>query len=62
VTARRGPKEKFAPTNINFGLLPPPDDRVKKKDRRSWQVARAGRDLDAWLGTSEAAAASEGVG
>jgi methylenetetrahydrofolate--tRNA-(uracil-5-)-methyltransferase len=62
VTAKRGPKEKFAPTNINFGLLPPPDDRVKKKDRRSWQVARAGRDLDAWLGTSEAPAASEGLG
>jgi methylenetetrahydrofolate--tRNA-(uracil-5-)-methyltransferase len=54
VTAARGPKDKFAPTNINFGLLPPPDDKVKKKDRRSWQVARAGRDLDAWLGEDAA--------
>jgi methylenetetrahydrofolate--tRNA-(uracil-5-)-methyltransferase len=60
VTAARGPKDKFAPTNINFGLLPPPDDRVKKKDRRAWQVARAGRDLDSWLGsTAGGPAASE---
>ncbi len=58
VTAARGPKEKFAPTNINFGLLPPPDERVKKKDRRSWQVARAGRDLDAWLEASGSASTS----
>jgi methylenetetrahydrofolate--tRNA-(uracil-5-)-methyltransferase len=40
---------KFAPTNINFGLLPPPDEAVKKKDRRAWLVARAERDLGTWL-------------
>jgi methylenetetrahydrofolate--tRNA-(uracil-5-)-methyltransferase len=56
VTAARGPKDKFAPTNINFGLLPPPDDKVKKKDRRAWQVARAGRDLEAWLSAAAPAA------
>ncbi len=39
VTAARGPKDKFAPTNIN---------------RRAWQVARAGRDLDTWLATATA--------
>jgi methylenetetrahydrofolate--tRNA-(uracil-5-)-methyltransferase len=50
VTAARAPKERFVPTNINFGLLPPPDGRVKKKDRRGWLVTRAERDLDAWLG------------
>jgi folate-dependent tRNA-U54 methylase TrmFO/GidA len=50
VTAARAPKERFVPTNINFGLLPPPDERVKKKDRRAWQVQRAERDLDRWLG------------
>jgi methylenetetrahydrofolate--tRNA-(uracil-5-)-methyltransferase len=50
LTTPRGPKEKFSPTNINFGLLPPPEERVKKKDRRAWLVARAERDLDTWLG------------
>jgi methylenetetrahydrofolate--tRNA-(uracil-5-)-methyltransferase len=40
---------RFAPTNINFGLLPPPDEPVKKKDRRDWQIARARRDLASWL-------------
>ncbi|HKA92132.1 MAG TPA: methylenetetrahydrofolate--tRNA-(uracil(54)-C(5))-methyltransferase (FADH(2)-oxidizing) TrmFO [Haliangiales bacterium] len=52
LTARRAPGEKFAPTNINFGLLPPADERArptKKKDRRAQVVARALRDLDAWL-------------
>jgi methylenetetrahydrofolate--tRNA-(uracil-5-)-methyltransferase len=49
VTTPRAAKEKFTPTNINFGLLPPPHDQVKKKDRRAHLVARAGRDLAAWL-------------
>jgi methylenetetrahydrofolate--tRNA-(uracil-5-)-methyltransferase len=51
VTAPRGPGQAFAPTNINFGLLPPPDVKVKKRDRRAWLVARAERDLGAWLVT-----------
>ncbi len=49
ITASRGPGQAFTPTNINFGLLPPPEGRVKKKDRRAWLVARAERDLTAWL-------------
>jgi methylenetetrahydrofolate--tRNA-(uracil-5-)-methyltransferase len=44
-----GHNGKFAPTNVNFGLLPPADEKVKKKERRAWQVARAERDLAAWL-------------
>jgi folate-dependent tRNA-U54 methylase TrmFO/GidA len=44
------PGEKFAPTNINFGLLPPPAKRAKKADRRALVVARAARDLEEWLG------------
>lgn len=39
----------FSPTNINFGLLPPPTERIKKKDRRTWLAARAKRDLTPWL-------------
>jgi methylenetetrahydrofolate--tRNA-(uracil-5-)-methyltransferase len=49
VITPRGPKDKFQPTNINFGLLPPPDGRVKKKDRRQVLVDRAERDFAAWL-------------
>ncbi len=49
ITTPRGPREKFSPTNINFGLLPPPDERVKKKDRRAHLVARAERDFAGWL-------------
>ena len=53
VTAPRAAKQPFVPTNINFGLLPPPEERVKKKDRRAWLVARAERDLAAWLGSDD---------
>jgi methylenetetrahydrofolate--tRNA-(uracil-5-)-methyltransferase len=49
VTRRRQPNESFAPTNINFGLLPPPEVKVKKQGRRAWLVARAERDFDEWL-------------
>jgi methylenetetrahydrofolate--tRNA-(uracil-5-)-methyltransferase len=49
VTAPRGAGERFSPTNINFGLLPPPENRVKKKDRRAFLAARGERDLGAWL-------------
>jgi methylenetetrahydrofolate--tRNA-(uracil-5-)-methyltransferase len=49
VTAPRIGKAGFTPTNINFGLLPPPEERVKKRDRRAWLVARARRDLAPWL-------------
>ncbi len=51
----RGALGKFAPSNVNFGLLPPPGERLRKKDRRAWLVARAARDLAPWL-------ASLGVG
>jgi methylenetetrahydrofolate--tRNA-(uracil-5-)-methyltransferase len=58
VTAPRGVKQAFVPTNINFGLLPPPEERVKKKDRRAWLVARARRDLGPWLEAVVAQAAA----
>ncbi|MBI4510599.1 MAG: methylenetetrahydrofolate--tRNA-(uracil(54)-C(5))-methyltransferase (FADH(2)-oxidizing) TrmFO [Deltaproteobacteria bacterium] len=49
VRAPRQPEERFSPTNINFGLLPPADATVRKKDRRAWMTARAERDLVPWL-------------
>jgi methylenetetrahydrofolate--tRNA-(uracil-5-)-methyltransferase len=52
VSGPRAAGAAFAPTNINFGLLPPPDVRVPKKDRRAWLAARAERDLTGWLRAS----------
>jgi methylenetetrahydrofolate--tRNA-(uracil-5-)-methyltransferase len=52
VTAPRESRDaahRFAPSNINFGLLPPPDPGTKKRDRRDAQVRRARRDLATWI-------------
>jgi methylenetetrahydrofolate--tRNA-(uracil-5-)-methyltransferase len=49
VVRRRAPGEKFAPTNINFGLLPPLGARAPKRDRGALHAERAARDLEAWL-------------
>lgn len=54
VTAPRGPKDRYAPTNVNFGLLPPVDmppgqkkfDKAVKKQRL---VERALADQRAWV-------------
>jgi methylenetetrahydrofolate--tRNA-(uracil-5-)-methyltransferase len=48
-TRPRGPGQPYAPTNINFGLLPPLEGRVKKVDRRGRMAARARHDLGPWL-------------
>jgi methylenetetrahydrofolate--tRNA-(uracil-5-)-methyltransferase len=39
----------FQPMNINFGLLPPLDRRIKKTERKPAMARRALADLDAWL-------------
>ncbi|HZS41231.1 MAG TPA: methylenetetrahydrofolate--tRNA-(uracil(54)-C(5))-methyltransferase (FADH(2)-oxidizing) TrmFO [Polyangia bacterium] len=49
VMRARQPGEGFQPTNINFGLLPPLDERAKKRDRRALQAARAEGALTGWL-------------
>ncbi len=46
----------FQPMNINFGLLPPPERRLKKTERKPWLARRALADLDAWLAAARAAA------
>jgi len=48
--------ETFQPMNINFGLLPPPEGRLKKRERKPWLARRALADLDAWLAGERAAA------
>jgi methylenetetrahydrofolate--tRNA-(uracil-5-)-methyltransferase len=64
VTAPRGERYKYGPTNVNYGLLPPlegvrPGERGPggaagegtRKDHRKLRMAeRAQRDLEAWLG------------
>jgi len=50
VTAHREGAYTYAPTNVNFGLLPPVEGR--KDDRKRRSVARALADFDTWLGRS----------
>jgi len=40
----------YQPMNVNFGLFPMPDEKVKKKDRKRAYTDRAKRDLAQWLG------------
>ena len=41
--------ESYQPMNINFGLFPPVDPEVKKKQRKEAYTARAKQDLAGWL-------------
>jgi len=47
----------FQPMHINFGLFPPLEGRVRKKERRPAMSERALRDLTAWLNGGQAEAA-----
>ena len=38
----------FQPMNVNFGLLPPPEGRVKKKERKEYLASRALATLEAF--------------
>ena len=40
--------ETFQPMNVNFGLFPPLERRVKKKERRTLLADRALKDIEAW--------------
>ncbi|HKE17402.1 MAG TPA: methylenetetrahydrofolate--tRNA-(uracil(54)-C(5))-methyltransferase (FADH(2)-oxidizing) TrmFO [Kofleriaceae bacterium] len=65
VTRHREPGERFGPTNINFGLLPPLAARARKRDRGALHAERAARDLEAWLaepGLAPLATARTGAG
>jgi methylenetetrahydrofolate--tRNA-(uracil-5-)-methyltransferase len=61
VVRSRGPGEAFAPTNINFGLLPRIEVRAKKRERNRLVAERAGREFDSWL-RGEAGPARAGQG
>lgn len=46
--------ENYQPMNVNFGLFPPVDPEVKKKQRKEAYTARAKADLAPWLTASRA--------
>ncbi len=48
--------ETYQPMNVNFGLFPPLENRMKKRERKPAMSQRALADLDAWLGNARAAA------
>lgn len=41
--------KRFQPSNANFGLMPEPDHRVPKKERKQWYAARGRADFAAWI-------------
>jgi methylenetetrahydrofolate--tRNA-(uracil-5-)-methyltransferase len=52
LTRSLGPGERFQPTNINFGLLPPLTEnggKTKKRERRGLHAARAEAAIGPWL-------------
>ena len=44
--------ESYQPMNVNFGLFPPVDPEVKKKQRKHAYTERAKQDLQLWLKTA----------
>ncbi len=47
--------DTFQPMNVNFGLFPPLEQRVKKKERRQAMSRRALADLNIWRQTVDGA-------
>ena len=41
--------ESYQPMNINFGLFPPPEGKVHKKERKAFMTNRARTELQRWL-------------
>jgi methylenetetrahydrofolate--tRNA-(uracil-5-)-methyltransferase len=42
--------ETYQPMNVNFGLMPPIEGRMKKADRKLRYTARAREAMDGWMG------------
>ncbi|MDH3442352.1 MAG: methylenetetrahydrofolate--tRNA-(uracil(54)-C(5))-methyltransferase (FADH(2)-oxidizing) TrmFO [Deltaproteobacteria bacterium] len=43
-------RKKFQPMNVNFGLLPPLQERLRGKEKKEMMARRALAEMDAWLG------------
>ncbi len=48
--------ETYQPMNVNFGLFPPLETKMKKRERKPAMSKRALADLDGWLGKRSVAA------
>ena len=57
VTAPRDPGYKYAPTNVNYGLLPPLEG-TRKDNRKPRMAERAREDLGVWLDHSRKASSA----
>ena len=42
-------RKDYQPMNVNFGLFPPPEGKVKKKERKLFYTERAKRDMAEWM-------------
>lgn len=48
------PSQHFQPMNINFGLFPLPEKKIRsKKERNAYYAQRALNDLDEWMGEQD---------
>lgn len=54
--------ESYQPMNVNFGLMPPPPDDVKKKMRKEAYTARARVDFARWLHENQVQVATVAAG
>lgn len=45
----RRPAKNFQPSNVMFGLMPAPAEKVKKKDRKDYYARRAQKAFTDWL-------------
>lgn len=50
--------ESFQPMNVNFGLFPPVDERIRGRERKKACSQRALADLSAWLAPEQAGTGS----
>jgi methylenetetrahydrofolate--tRNA-(uracil-5-)-methyltransferase len=44
--------QSFQPMNVNFGLLPPFEERIHKKQRKAAYAKRARDDFKEWLNSA----------
>jgi methylenetetrahydrofolate--tRNA-(uracil-5-)-methyltransferase len=51
-------RKDFQPMNVNFGLLPPLSEPLRKKAKKEMLARRALADMEAWVGDIERAEAS----
>ncbi|MGL5838972.1 MAG: methylenetetrahydrofolate--tRNA-(uracil(54)-C(5))-methyltransferase (FADH(2)-oxidizing) TrmFO [Sphingorhabdus sp.] len=41
--------DSYQPMNINFGLFPPPEGKIHKKERKAFLTNRARQDMASWI-------------